>query len=80
MRKKPIEVWVDLLCWESVLAILFSRKFRVRKIIYFQDSKLFTPFLFFFQIFTKIDLKKYLDDNLPILSKNIKYHKNLEIY
>ena len=58
MRKKPIEVWVDLLCWESVLAILFSRKFRVRKIIYFQASKLFTPFLFIFQILIKVDLEQ----------------------
>jgi len=61
MGEKPIEVWVDLLCWESVLVVLLNRKLWAGKIIYFQVSKLFTPFLFIFRIFTKIDLEHMKD-------------------
>jgi len=54
------EIWLDLLCWESILKILplYGSK---KKVYYCQVSKMFLPFLRLFQSLTKIHLIQIQD-------------------
>mgnify|MGYP006431295595 FL=1 len=49
------EIWLDLLCWESILKILFLYGSN-KKVYYCQVSKLFLPFQRLLQSLTKIPL------------------------
>jgi len=55
-RSLEIELWLDLLCWESILKILLIHKLAVRNIYYCQVSKVFIPFQRIFQKITGIYL------------------------
>jgi len=56
LKKDPLgsEVWLDLLCWESIVKIIVLYKLRVNKIHFFQISILFLPFCNLFQKITGI--------------------------
>jgi hypothetical protein len=45
MKDNIIEIWLDVLCWETFIKVLFLKKHKIVKVYYFNLSILFSPFV-----------------------------------
>ena len=54
-------IWLDLLCWESFVKIVFFGRTEKTKIYYCQVSKLFSPFVDIIQVLLNISLVQITD-------------------
>ena len=45
IKNNDTEIWLDVLCWETFIKVLFLKKNKIVKVYYFNLSLLFSPFV-----------------------------------
>ena len=61
MKNNETEIWLDVLCWESFIKVLFLKEHKFVKIYYFNLSLLFSPFVAMIQNIKSITFQQ-IDD------------------
>lgn len=61
MKNNDTEIWLDVLCWETFIKVLFLEKHKFVKVYYFNLSLLFSPFVLIIQNIKSITFQQ-VDD------------------
>jgi len=65
MKNNDVEIWLDVLCWEAFIRVLFLKRNNYIKVYYFNISLLFRPFVAVIQNIKSITLQQVDDFAQP---------------
>jgi len=65
MKNNDVEIWLDVLCWEAFIRVLFLKRNNYIKVYYFNLSLLFRPFVAVIQNIKSITLQQVDDFAQP---------------